>query len=63
MICTKYYISNQKQPNCVEVKMEGVPATGIIDAGSDVTLSEVIYSITYVVDTAEWRKVDLNLQT
>ena len=38
MIHTRYYTSNHKQPSCVEVKMEGVPVTGIIDTGSDIII-------------------------
>ena len=38
MIRTRYYTSNQKLPSHVEVKLEGVPVTGIIDTGSDITI-------------------------
>ena len=46
MIHTRYYTSNQKLQSHVEVKIEGVPVTGIIDTGSDITISEETYSIT-----------------
>ena len=38
MIRTRYYTSNQKLQSHVEVKIEGVPVTGIIDTGSDITI-------------------------
>ena len=51
MIRTRYHTSSQKQPSCVEVKIEGVPVTGIIDTGSDITIirGDLFY---HVVETA-----------
>ena len=46
MIRTRYYTSNKKLQSHVEMKIEEVPVTGIIDTGSDITTSEEIYSIT-----------------
>ena len=51
MIRTRYYTSNQKLQSHVEVKIEGVPVTGIIDTGSDITniKGDLFY---HVVETA-----------
>ena len=38
MISTRHYTSKQKQSSCVEVKVEGIPVTGLIDTGSDITI-------------------------
>ena len=38
MICTGYRFSKQKRSSCVEVKVEEIPATGLIDTGSDITI-------------------------
>ena len=51
MIRTRYYTSNQKLQSHVEVKIEGVPVTGIIDTGSDITIirGDLFY---HIVETA-----------
>ena len=38
MISTRYYTSKQKQSSCVEVKVEGITVTGLIDTGSNITI-------------------------
>ena len=42
MIRTRSYTDNGRESRCVEVKIEGVPVTGLIDTGSDITIVEVI---------------------
>ena len=51
MIRTRYNTSKQKQSSCVEVKVEGVPVTGLIDTGSDITIirGDLFY---HIVETA-----------
>ena len=51
MIRTRYDTSKQKQSSCVEVKVEGVPVTGLIDTGSDITIirGDLFY---HIVETA-----------
>ena len=36
---TGYHSSKQRKSSCVEVKVEGIPATGLIDTGSDITIN------------------------
>ena len=50
MIRTRYDTSKQKQSSCVEVKVEGVPVTGLIDTGSDITIirGDLFYHIVEV---------------
>ena len=38
MIRSRYFTLKQKQSSCVEVEVEGVPVTGLIDTGSDITI-------------------------
>ena len=48
MICTKPNSSNKgRESHCVEVKLEGVPATGLIGTGSDITIvrADLFYHI------------------
>ena len=51
MIRTRYYTSDQKLESHVEVKIEGVPVTGTIDTGSDITIirGDLFY---HIVETA-----------
>ena len=51
MIRTRYYTPKQKQSSCVEVKV-GVPVTGLIDTGSDITIirGDLFY---HIVETAK----------
>ena len=38
MIRTRSYTDNGRESRCVEVKIDGVPVTGLIDTGSDITI-------------------------
>ena len=38
MIHTRYYTPKQRQSSCVETKVKGIPVTGPIDTGSDITI-------------------------
>jgi len=61
MIRTRYYTPKQKQSSCVQVTVEGIPVTGLIDTGSDITIirGDLFY---HIVETAKLeRKVILNL--
>ena len=46
-MCTGYCTSKQKGSSCVQVKVEGIPATSLIDTGSDITIirGELFYRI------------------
>ena len=60
MIRTRYYTPKQRQSSCVEVKVEGIPVTGLIDTGSDITIirGDLFY---HIVETA--RLEDSNLKS
>ena len=51
MIRTRSYTDNGRESRCVEVKIEGVPVTGLIDTGSDITIvrGDLLY---HIVSTA-----------
>ena len=38
MIRSRYFTLKQKQSSCVKVEVEGVPVTGLMDTGSDITI-------------------------
>ena len=47
MIRTRSYIDSGRESLCVEVKIEGVSDTGLIDTGSDITIvqGDLLYQI------------------
>ena len=67
MIRTRYYTSNQKLQSHVEVKIEGVPVTGIIDTGSDITIirGDLFYHIvgTAGLEESSLKPADLKVCT
>ena len=67
MISTRHYTSKQKQSSCVEVKVEGIPVTGLIDTGSDITIirGDLIYHIFGItgLDESRLKPADLKACT
>ena len=67
MIRTRYYTPKQKRSSCVEVKIEGVPVTGLIDTGSDITIirGDLFYHIleTARLEESSLKPADLNACT
>jgi len=45
MIRTRSYTDIGRGCHCVEVNIEGVPVTGLIDTGSDITIATLPYYI------------------
>ena len=67
MMRTRYYTPKQNRSSCVQVKIEGVPVTGLIDTGSDITIirGDLFY---HILETARFEKssvkpADLNACT
>ena len=62
MIRTRSYTDNGRESRCVEVKIEGVPVTGLIDTGSDITIvrGDLLYHIvsTAGLEASKIRSVD-----
>ena len=51
MIQTRSYTDSGRECRCVQVNIEGVPVTGLIDTGSDITIvrGDLLY---HIVSTA-----------
>jgi len=43
MICTRYYTPKQRQSTCVEIKLEEIPVTGLIETGSNIAIIRVCF--------------------
>ena len=58
MIHTRYYTPKQRQSSCVEVKVEGISVTGLIDTGSDITIirGDLFY---HIVEIAKLEDINL----
>ena len=67
MISTRCYTSKQKQSHCAEVKVEGIPVTGLIDTRSDITIirGDLFYHIFGIIglDKSRLKTADLKAFT